>query len=81
MKLTVVIVNYNVKYFVEQCLKSLRKALRNIESEVIVVDNHSKDGSVEYLKERRGIATFTGVASVDGHEVCSAELLCAKRRG
>ena len=52
MKLTVVIVNYNVKYFVEQCLKSLRKALRNIESEVIVVDNHSKDGSVEYLKER-----------------------------
>lgn len=51
MKLTVVIVNYNVKYFVEQCLKSLRKALRNIESEVIVVDNHSKDGSVEYLKE------------------------------
>ena len=36
---------------------------------------------VEYLKERRGIATFTGVASVDGHEVCSAELMCAKRRG
>ncbi len=36
---------------------------------------------VEYLKERRGIAKFTGVASVDGHEVCSAELMCAKRRG
>ncbi len=35
---------------------------------------------VEYLKERRGIAKFTGVASVDGHEVCSAELMCAKRR-
>ena len=34
-----------------------------------------------YLKERRGIAKFTGVASVDGHEVCSAELMCAKRRG
>ena len=36
---------------------------------------------VEYLKERRGIAKFTGEASVDGHEVCSAELMCAKRRG
>ena len=36
---------------------------------------------VEDLKERRGIAKFTGVASVDGHEVCSAELMCAKRRG
>ncbi len=36
---------------------------------------------VEYLKERRGIAKFTGVASVDGEVVCSAELMCAKRRG
>ena len=33
---------------------------------------------VEYLKERRGIARFTGVASVDGNVVCSAELMCAK---
>ena len=33
---------------------------------------------VEYLKERRGIARFTGVASVDGDVVCSAELMCAK---
>lgn len=34
---------------------------------------------VEYLKERRGIAKFTGVATVDGELVCSAELMCAKR--
>lgn len=34
---------------------------------------------VEYLKERRGIAKFTGVATVDGEVVCSAELMCAKR--
>lgn len=33
---------------------------------------------VEFLKERRGIARFTGVASVDGNVVCSAELMCAK---
>ena len=33
---------------------------------------------VEYLKERRRIARFTGVASVDGNVVCSAELMCAK---
>ena len=33
---------------------------------------------VEYLKERRGIARFTGVASVDGNVVCSAALMCAK---
>lgn len=34
---------------------------------------------VEYLKERRGIAKFTGVATVDGEVVCSADLMCAKR--
>lgn len=51
-KLTVVIVNYNVKYYVEQCLHSLRKALAGVDAEVYVVDNHSHDGSVEYLQER-----------------------------
>ena len=36
---------------------------------------------VEFLKEKRGIAAFKGVASVDGEVVCSADLMCAKRRG
>ncbi len=52
MKLSVIIVNYNVRYFVEQCLDSLRKALVGIESEIFVVDNHSKDDSVRYLRNR-----------------------------
>lgn len=52
MKLTVVIVSYNVKFYVEQCLVSLRRALCDLEAEVYVVDNHSKDGSVEYLAKR-----------------------------
>ncbi|MGF1738914.1 MULTISPECIES: 3-hydroxyacyl-ACP dehydratase FabZ [Photobacterium] len=34
---------------------------------------------VEFLKERRGIAMFNGVAKVDGEVVCSAELKCARR--
>ena len=33
---------------------------------------------VEYLKERRGIASFKGVATVDGKVVCHADLMCAK---
>lgn len=52
MKLTVIIVNYNVKFFVEQCLDSLERALDGIDNEVFVVDNHSSDGSIEYLKPR-----------------------------
>lgn len=52
MKLTVVIVSYNVKYYLEQCLLSLDKALDNINAEVFVVDNHSHDGSAEYIQNR-----------------------------
>ena len=43
MKLSVVIVNYNVRYYVEQCINSVLKATKDIESEVFVVDNHSQD--------------------------------------
>ena len=53
MVLSVIIVNYQVKYFLEQCLFSVEKALRGIpETEVIVVDNHSQDGSIEYLQPK-----------------------------
>lgn len=52
IKLSVIIVNYNVKGYVEQCLGSLMRALSGIDSEVFVVDNHSQDGSVDYLSAR-----------------------------
>jgi GT2 family glycosyltransferase len=49
MTLSVIIVNYNVKYFLEQCLHSVLKAAEEVETEVIVVDNHSTDESLPYL--------------------------------
>jgi len=49
MKLTVVIVSYNVKHYLYQCLESLHRAMEGIEAEVYVVDNHSRDGSVKYV--------------------------------
>ncbi|MDP2424059.1 MAG: glycosyltransferase [Bacteroidales bacterium] len=52
MKLSVVIVNYNVKYFLEQCLHSVRRAIQGIDAEVFVVDNNSVDGSVKMLEEK-----------------------------
>lgn len=51
-QLTVVIVSYNVKYYLEQCLISLRRALEGIDAEVYVVDNDSKDDSIGYLTPR-----------------------------
>lgn len=49
MKLSIVIVNYNVKHFLEQCLHSVVKATKNIDAEVFVVDNNSVDGSIGML--------------------------------
>ncbi len=50
MKLSIVIVNYNVRAYLEECLQSVRKALEGIEGEVWVVDNNSQDDSVETLR-------------------------------
>jgi len=60
MKLSVIIVNYKVKYYLEQCLLSLFKATGEIKTEVLVVDNHSADGSLEYLRKRFRNVKFIG---------------------
>ncbi|MBI3142783.1 MAG: glycosyltransferase [Bacteroidetes bacterium] len=59
MKLSVVIVNYNVRYFLEQCLHACANAQTQMkqhkpewDSEIWVVDNNSVDGSVQMVKER-----------------------------
>ncbi|ANE51805.1 glycosyltransferase family 2 protein [Flavisolibacter tropicus] len=51
MTVSIIIVSYNVKYFLEQCLCSVEKAIKGLDAEVIVVDNASVDGSVAYLQE------------------------------
>lgn len=51
MKLSIIIVNYNVKHFLEQCLYSVFKSLKDINAEVFVVDNNSVDGSIALLKK------------------------------
>lgn len=50
--LTVVIVSYNVSYFLEQCLHSVLKASERLTCEVIVVDNNSVDGSVALVRQK-----------------------------
>jgi len=52
MDLSVIIVNYNVKYFLEQCLHAVYRAMQKINGEVIVVDNNSVDGSSQMIAER-----------------------------
>jgi len=52
VKISVIIVNYNVKQLLEQCLYSVQIALKNITGEIIVVDNASTDNSLEYLQPK-----------------------------
>jgi len=63
MKLSIIIVNYNVKHFLEQCLYSVRKASLGIDCEVFVIDNNSVDGSVNMLAEK-----FPEVITLANHE-------------
>ena len=52
MRLSVVIVNYNVRLLLDECIKSVEKALDGIEGDIFVVDNNSSDGSVDYIRQR-----------------------------
>lgn len=51
MKLSVIILNYNVRYFLELCLRSVEAAITNIDAEIIVVDNLSPDDSCNMVKQ------------------------------
>lgn len=51
MELSVIVVSWNVRLYLERCLSALQKARQGIRSEVIVIDNHSQDGTAEYLAE------------------------------
>ena len=63
MKLSIVIVSYNVRSYLEQCLQSVQKALEGIEGEVFVVDNHSDDDSVETIRNH-----YPWVTLIENHE-------------
>ena len=77
MRLSVIIVNYKVKYFLEQCLRSVERAAKGIDMEILVVDNASGDGSVEYIKERFPAVTL--IASEENLGFARANNLAIKK--
>lgn len=84
MQLSIIILNYNVRYFLEQCVFSVQKALEGIDSEIIVIDNASSDDSCEMMKtkfphiklienqDNLGFpkANNIGVAQANGEYIC-----------
>ncbi len=84
MQLSVIILNYNVRFFLEQCVLSVQKALEGIDGEIIVIDNASSDDSCQMIKEKFPNVTLIenkdnlgfpkgnniGVAQAKGEYVC-----------
>ncbi|MES2409819.1 MAG: glycosyltransferase family 2 protein, partial [Bacteroidota bacterium] len=52
MQLSVIILNYNVRHFLELCVLSVQKAIQNLDAEIIVIDNNSSDDSCAMMKQR-----------------------------
>lgn len=50
MQLSVIILNYNVRYFLEQCVLSVQEAIAGLDAEIIVIDNNSSDDSCLMMK-------------------------------
>ena len=50
MQLSVIILNYNVRYFLEQCVRAVQTAIQDLDAEIIVVDNDSSDDSCAMIK-------------------------------
>lgn len=63
VKLSVLILNYNVRYFLQQCVQSVQRALEGIAAEIIIVDNASADGSCAMVKEK-----FPSVTLIENKE-------------
>jgi len=84
MQLSVIILNYNVRYFLELCILSVQKAIQNIDAEIIVIDNNSSDDSCAMIQQffpnikliENGInfgfpkGNNIGVAAAKGEFVC-----------
>jgi GT2 family glycosyltransferase len=63
MQLSVIILNYNVRYFLELCVLSVQNALERIDGEIIVIDNNSSDDSCTMMQQR-----FPGVKLIQNKE-------------
>jgi len=84
LKLSVVILNYNVRYFLEQAICSVQQAIASFEAEIIVIDNNSEDDSCAMMKERFPTIQLIenkenvgfSIANNQAVEIAKGEFLC-----
>jgi len=54
-EISIIIVSFNSRKFVSKCLESISKCFKSLSPEIIIVDNGSKDGTIDILKEKKEI--------------------------
>lgn len=71
MKTSIVILTHNKLDYTKQCIESIRQYTREGTYEIIVIDNHSTDGTVEWLKAQTDIRTIFNDENVGFPKGCN----------
>ncbi|MCD6201492.1 MAG: glycosyltransferase [Bacteroidales bacterium] len=81
MDISIVIVSFNVRYFLESCLYSVYRAMEGIDGEVIVVDNASVDGTLPMLSKKfPEITLISNKENVGFSKACNQGIAIASGR-
>jgi GT2 family glycosyltransferase len=54
-EISIIIVSFNSRKFISRCLESISRSFKDLEHEIIIVDNGSKDGTIDLLKQKKDI--------------------------
>ncbi len=77
MKTSIIILTYNKLPVIRQCIESIREYTEAGTYEIIVVDNHSEDGTPEWLKEQKDIVLISNPENVGFPKGCNQGILKA----
>ncbi len=78
LDVSVIIVNYNTKEITKNCLYSVISATKNIDYEIIIIDNNSSDGSIELFENNENIIFLKNKKNVGFSTACNIASTIAK---
>jgi len=79
-EISIIIVSFNSRKFISKCLESISKCFKGLKHEIIIVDNGSKDGTIDILKEKKEITLVQNVKNEGYAKACNqgARIACGK---
>lgn len=79
-EISIIIVSFNSRKFISKCLESISKCFKGLKHEIIIVDNGSKDGTIDILKEKKEITLVQNGKNEGYAKACNqgARIACGK---